>query len=360
LDFPTTAGAFQRAKSPLNLGVGFVTKLNASGTNLLYSTLLGGKGAGASSTGDVALGIALDSNGNAYVTGQTSSPDFPITPGAFQTINHPADGLTGFVVKLSPIPIFPDFNNDGKTDLLIQNSSTNVIANWFMNGSTWIGGAYFSLTPPLDYALVGTGDFSGDGKTTLVLQSSVSNQIAFWYTNGANNATIPGGNFINTTPPTGWKVVGVGDFNADGKSDLVLQNQTTNQVAIWFMNGYLYNGGVLMPYTPPTGWTVAGAGDFNGDGFADLVFQSQTSGQIALWYMNGPTYANGTVLTTTPATGWKIVGVGDYNGDGSADLLFQNQTNNQAAVWYLKNGAYVGGNALSLAPPPGWKIVGPR
>ncbi|MCW3095461.1 MAG: hypothetical protein JWL77_1079 [Chthonomonadaceae bacterium] len=358
-DFMTTVGAFQRTKAPSSQPVGFVTKLNAAGTALLYSTYLGGSGG--STYGDGALGIALDNQGNAYIVGGTSSIDFPTTPGAFQTTNHAtAVGSSAFVTKLSPVPIYPDFNNDGYTDLLIQNSTTNVIASWFMNGSSWTGGAYFSLTPPTEYALVGVGDFSGNGATTLVLQSRTTNQIAFWYTSGANNATIPGGNFVNTTPPAGWKVVGVGDFNGDGKSDLVFQNQATNQVAIWFMNGYLYQGGVLMPFTPPTGWTVAGVGDFNADGFPDIAFQNQTTGQIVLWYMNNSTYIGGTLLTTVPASGWKVVGVGDYNGDGSADLLFQNQTSNQAAVWYLTNGAFVGGDVLSLAPPTGWKIVGPR
>jgi hypothetical protein len=77
-DFPTSPGAFQRANRDALRGQAFVTKLNASGTALVYSTLLGGSsGAGAS-------GIAVDSSGYAYVTGATSSTDFPTTPGAFQ------------------------------------------------------------------------------------------------------------------------------------------------------------------------------------------------------------------------------------------------------------------------------------
>jgi hypothetical protein len=359
-DFPTTQGAFQR----VNKGQGspasnaFVTKFNSTGTALLYSTYLGGSDG--ASAGDSALGITVDRNGNAYVTGVTASADFPTTSQAFRTTKPVPNGQGTFVTKLSTVPIFPDFNNDGNTDLLIQNASTNAIASWFMNGSTWISGAYFSLTPPSDFALVGAGDFSGNGATTLVLQSSITNQIAYWYTSGADNATIPGGNFVNTTPAAGWKVVGVGDFNGDGKSDLVFQNQTTHQIAVWFMNGYLYQGGVLLPVSPLPGWNVVGTGDFNADGLTDLVFQNQTTGQIALWYMNGTTYVGGTVLTTVPASGWKVVGVGDYNGDGSADLLFQNQTSNQAAVWYLNSGSFLGSSSLSLNPPPGWKIVGPR
>jgi len=90
-DFPTTPGAFQTAlNGSTNL---FVAKLNPTGTALVYSTYLGGNG------GDVGRGVAVDNSGNAYVTGMTSSTDFPTTPGAFQTtLNSPTNA---FVAKLN-------------------------------------------------------------------------------------------------------------------------------------------------------------------------------------------------------------------------------------------------------------------
>ena len=360
-DFPTTPGAFQRVNNAQGSGFGnaFLTKLNAAGTALLYSTYLGGLGG---NSNDQANGIAIDSLGNAYVVGYAYSADFPTTFGAFQRAKATTDAnrSNAFVTRLSAKSIFPDFNNDGFTDLLIQNASTHQIASWFMQGANWVGGSYFSLIPPSDYALVGAGDFLGNGATTLVLQSRTTNQIAYWFTTGANHATINGGQFVNVTPPLDWKVVGVGDFNSDGKSDLVFQSQTTGQVAVWFMNGPYYAGGVLLPITPATGLKMMGVGDFNGDGRPDLVLQNQSTGQLEIWVMNGVNYLSTTVLTTIPAPGYRVVGVGDYNGDGSADLLFQNLFSNQAVVWYLSNGAYAGGASLSLTPPPGWQIIGPR
>src|SRR5207247_8669256 len=85
LDFPTTPGALQKVFAGGHPIVeegydsdAFVTKLNATGTALIYSTYLGGKG------DDLASGIGLDAAGNFYVTGSTDSPDFPITSGASQ------------------------------------------------------------------------------------------------------------------------------------------------------------------------------------------------------------------------------------------------------------------------------------
>lgn len=78
-DFPVTAGAIQGTREASNRQAGFVTKLNAAGSALVYSTYLGGNAL------DYLNSIALDSNGNAYATGSTNSSDFPTTAGAFQS-----------------------------------------------------------------------------------------------------------------------------------------------------------------------------------------------------------------------------------------------------------------------------------
>jgi len=76
-------------------GDAFVTVLNAAGSQLLFSTYLGG------SCFDVGEFIALDPQGNIYVEGNTCSTDFPVTPGAYQTKNR--GGYDVFVVKISPV-----------------------------------------------------------------------------------------------------------------------------------------------------------------------------------------------------------------------------------------------------------------
>ena len=94
--FPTTAGAFQTTFKAVNGVEAYITKLNAAGSALLYSTYLGG------SSLDFGNGIGLDASGNAYVTGVTSSPDFPITPDAIQgKLRGPRGSSNGFVSKLN-------------------------------------------------------------------------------------------------------------------------------------------------------------------------------------------------------------------------------------------------------------------
>jgi hypothetical protein len=93
LNFPVTAGAFDQTYNGGNSDV-FVTKLNPSGSGLVYSTLLGGSG----SNGDVGYAIAVDRAGNAYVTGRTFM-NFPTTAGAFDTTWN-GGGSDAFVAKL--------------------------------------------------------------------------------------------------------------------------------------------------------------------------------------------------------------------------------------------------------------------
>ncbi len=79
------------------------------------------------------------------------------------------------------------------------------------------------------------------------------------------------------------------DFNGDGKTDLVLQNQSGNQIAIWNLNGLTVNGGALVSAVPDASYHVVATADFNGDGHPDFALQNQTTGQVILWYMNGTT-----------------------------------------------------------------------
>lgn len=95
-DFPVTPGSIS---STFLENTAFVTKMNPSGTALIYSTFLGGSG---TSYGDSGAAIAVDAAGEAYVTGTTYAANFPVTTGAYQSKNAAVSGeSTTFFAKLN-------------------------------------------------------------------------------------------------------------------------------------------------------------------------------------------------------------------------------------------------------------------
>jgi Beta-propeller repeat len=125
--FPTTAGALD---TTYNGGADiFVSKFNASGTGLLYSTFLGG------AQGDEAMGLALDSAGNLYLSGATQSPDFPTTAGAYDTV-YPGAAGAGFVAKLNAAGsalVYSTFLRGANASAIAVDSAGNV---WVTGGTT--------------------------------------------------------------------------------------------------------------------------------------------------------------------------------------------------------------------------------
>jgi len=93
------------------------------------------------------------------------------------------------------------------------------------------------------------------------------------------------------TLPGNWSVAAAADIDGDGYTDLVLQNSSTLQEAVWFTRSSTVTAGAL-----PSGWQVTGANDANRDGIPDLILQNPSTGQVTFWYLGGVTLAGDTQL----------------------------------------------------------------
>ncbi|MBR0757377.1 VCBS repeat-containing protein [Bradyrhizobium jicamae] len=249
-----------------------------------------------------------------------------------------------------------DFNGDHKTDLLFTNSSTNGVAVWQMDGAHMTQDGQVAIMPS-GFHFAATGDFNGDGKTDLLTINDTTHQAAVMLMNGTQATSQTTIGTINAAG--GWQFEGTGDFNGDGKTDLLFLNSTTHGVAIWEMNGTQVTAnpqiGIM---NAASGWHFADVGDFNGDGKSDLLFLNDTTGGVAVWQMNG------TQVTANPQigimdAGFHYVGQGDYNGDGKSDLLFENDTTHAVSAWELngtqiEHAAQVG--AINAAGD--WHLIG--
>jgi hypothetical protein len=232
------------------------------------------------------------------------------------------------------------------------------LASWNMSGSNSTGGEY--LTPSAvdpGWKIVGVGDFNGDGRADLLWEHT-GGGLACWFMDGTTRVAS---SYLNpaAVDPT-WRIVCTGDFNGDGKADILWQH-TAGELACWFMDGTKCVAGVyLNPATVDPTWKIVGTGDFNGHGKVDILWQ-HSGGGLACWFMDGTTrvassYLNPAAVDPT----WRIVGTGDFNGDGKTDILWQ-QTDGWLAVWYMNGTNSVGGGYLNPSRiDPTWKVAGPK
>jgi glucose/arabinose dehydrogenase len=285
------------------------------------------------------------------------TPDF--TPAANRTffldLSNPqnagiADGRgTGRIVK-GPLP--EDLDGNGKPDILWRNTSTRQLYVWLMDGTIQSSGAFLTAPTVADtrWQIRGLGDFDGDGKPDILWQHQSTGQLYVWLMDGVS---LSSGTFL--TPPavsdTRWQIRGVGDFNGDGKPDILWQRQSTGQLYVWFMNGTAQSSGTFL--TPPAvadpAWVIRGLDDFDRDGKPDILWQHQSTGQLYVWFMNGTAQSSGTFLTppAVPDTRWKISQVGDLDGDGKPDILWRNQSTGQLYAWFMDVATQTSGTFLT-------------
>ena len=199
------------------------------------------------------------------------------------------------------------------------------------------------------------GDFNNDGKVDILWRNQSSGDDIVWFMNGT---TLSGGAVLTSVPDTNWKIGGVADLNGDGKSDIVWRNQATGDNVVWFMDGTTLTGGaVLMPISD-TNWEIGATGDFNNDARRDILWRNRATGDNIVWFMNGTTVTGGAVLTPVSDTNWKVGGTGDFNGDGKPDILWRNQATGDNIVWFMDGTTLTGGAVLTAIPDPNWKVGG--
>jgi hypothetical protein len=187
-NFPVTAGAFDTTHNGL-FDV-FVTKLNAAGSGLVYSTFLGG------ADFDSVGGIAIDGGGNVYVAGGTSSLDFPTTAGAF---DRTPNGSDAFVTKLNPAGsalVYSTLMGGSGSD-----SAAGVIVD--AAGNAWIAGGTDSADFPTTPGSAFDATINGGGDVFLAeLNSTGSSLLLGTFLGGSDSegasdlAFDPGGNII--------------------------------------------------------------------------------------------------------------------------------------------------------------------
>jgi hypothetical protein len=194
-----------------------------------------------------------------------------------------------------------------------------------------------SFSPPVGYAVgivpdsVAVGDFNGDGKLDLAVANEFSNNVSVLLGNGDGTFQYAPNFAVGTGPVS----LAMGDFNGDGKPDLAVVNQNGYSVSIFLGNG----DGTFQTtrnYAVGTNPDSVVVGDFNGDGKLDLAVANSGSNTVSVLLGNGDGSFQ-TAQNYAVATNPDSVAVGDFNGDGKLDLAVANGVSNNVSL-LLGNG----------------------
>jgi hypothetical protein len=273
----------------------------------------------------------------------------------------------GFVPNAAPVNVITaDFNGDGKLDLVVAHTSDNSIYVMLGNGNGTFQPAVKTAVGEAIQGGLRVGDFNNDGKLDLFLPSMASGYPAVVMLGNGDGTFKPALNSssfsVSGTYPRGWAV---GDFNGDGKLDVVASLPSTSANT----GGYdilLGNGdGTFKAGVATTGvlgysrWVTTG--DFNGDGKLDLAFAdgqqingSAGNAELSIALGNGdgtfkpPVHYASPGLPSSDNLNPEDVVVGDVNGDGKLDAIVSNYDDNINV--YLGNGDGTFKPAVGYAP----------
>jgi hypothetical protein len=233
-----------------------------------------------------------------------------------------------------------DFNHDGIADLAVVNAGDSTV-------SILLGKTDGTFTPRVDYPVAPgphrliARDLNADQVIDLIVSAgtSITDGGALSILRGKGDGTFQSA-LSYGTGNNPWALA-AGDFNHDGKLDVIFTNGDVNRVSVLLGNG----DGTFpssAPYSNDSDVVAIAVDDFNGDGSPDLALLNQSSNTVSILFGNakgtftaGPVYNVGRLPSAVAAT--------DLNGDGRPDLIVTNAGDNSITVLVNNGGGVFGG-----------------
>jgi len=244
--------------------------------------------------------------------------------------------------------------------MVFRDPSTNHLAV-----TAWTGNFQFGPEmPDPNFTMAAIADADGDETSDVVWRNTSNGLVYIWLMNltlsGIHYDVAVRGGELATVPDQHWQIVGTGDFDSDLKEDLFWFNDTTQEVAIWLMDGLTIKQPVLIGALSEPGWTVAGVGDFNADGKADVLWYKPATGDTVVWLMNGAQLTSAAYVTQLADLNWRARGVADYDGDGRADVFWRNVSTGENVIWFMDGVSLKSAAFTAPLSDLTWDVIGSK
>jgi|GEM_PF-1561052 len=195
------------------------------------------------------------------------------------------------------------------------------------------------------------GDFNGDGKADILWYKPSNGEVYVWLMDG----TIILSHGLAGIAGQGWEIKGIGNFDGDATADILWYKPSNGEVYIWLMNGtgILSHGSAGIA---GLAWEIKGIGNFDGNATSDILWYKPSNGEIYVWLMNGiGILSHGSAGISGPE--WEIKGFGDFDGNTMADILWYKPSNGEIYVWLMNGTGILSHGSVGIAGPE-WQIKG--